>query len=166
MADPYLDPDEAYASDFLPSSALNLSDIGFHVKQAERDVIQHFTRTVTTTPMMPTSALIGEDGTEHLLDSDTDRNVYLRYYEEDAADIDETDTEEAAFLEAMRATIAEVVLHRIDTQDRVAGIKDDSVRRPGRRAGRAKPRAPSGCRARRRADGDGVLARDEGSERD
>ena len=123
MPEPYFDTVAGYASDYLPSSALNDSDIAFHAKQAERDVIQHFTRTTTVTPLMPTSAILDDDGMEHLLDPDTSRNVFLRYYEEDAADIDEADSDEAAFLEAMRATIAEVILHRIDQQDRKAGIK-------------------------------------------
>jgi len=123
MPDPYFDPDQAYAGDYLPSSALSDSDIDFYVRQAERDVIQHFTRSTLATPMMPTSAFRGEPGTEHLLGPDTGRKVYLRYYKEDAADIDESDADEAAFLEAMRATIAEVALHRMDTQDQVAGVK-------------------------------------------
>lgn len=123
MPDPYFDVAEAYASDYLPSSALDDPDIDFFVKQAERDVIAHYTRTNVTTPMMATTALLDEDGAEHLLDADTDRAVYLRYYHADAAEVDTSNENEVDFLEAMRATIAEVAMHRIDVQDQVSGVK-------------------------------------------
>ena len=122
----YFDTVRSYASDYLPTSVLSDGDIDFYVQQAERDVIAHYTRTTLRTPMMPTSAFHDQPGAEHLLDPNTDRKVYLRYYQDDAADIDESDTDEAAFLDAMRATIAEVALHRMSQADRTEGVVSES----------------------------------------
>ena len=121
MAD-YFDPYGTYATDYLLPKTLDRDDIAYQAKQAERDVIAHYTRTETTTPLMAASMYEGDDGLEHLFDPTATRAVYLRYYKADADDVDEGNADEAAFLDAMRATIAELIEHRISQAGRTEGV--------------------------------------------
>jgi len=120
MASTYLSSD--VWSDYLPGHILDRNDAGFLVKEAEREVIAHYTRQKEDVRFR-VSAIVSKvrDGTEHLRDVERDAAVFLRYYKEDPADLDTSDPQQQRFLDAMRAEIAGVVRHTVSQEDRRQG---------------------------------------------
>ncbi len=93
-----------YAS-YLPDEIGSSDDVGDLASRAEWKVINHYTRRVRDTRGTVREGSI-VDGYENLQPLDSDVRVYLLHYETDADDVDTSNADEAAFLEAMRRAIA------------------------------------------------------------
>jgi hypothetical protein len=114
--------------EYLPPSIIGREDATFLVNDAEREVIQHYTRNREDIRFR-VGAIVADlnDGIEHLRDTTRDAIVFLRYYDaEGASAIDTSDTDRKRFVEAMRAEIAGVVRHKVETEDQREGVTSQS----------------------------------------
>ncbi len=114
-----------YAS-YLPDEIANSSDIANLSSQAEWAVINHYTRRVPDR-----RGTIGEwadivHGEENLRPDSSGVKVYLMYYETDADDVDTSNADEAAFLEAMRRAVAEQAIHEYYRREQNPTLKAHS----------------------------------------
>lgn len=108
---------------YLPPRFHERDDATYLVNKAEREVIQHYSRRRESVRFR-VSAVVADldDGIEHLRDPSRDVVVFLRYYKEDPEDIDTTDRQREKFVEAMRAEVAGVVEHMVETNDQRQGV--------------------------------------------
>lgn len=110
----YFDPDRTVDLDLLPMESQDASDLNYFATEAEADVIAYFTRDLTSTgtTLWPTvraplaEAPVYTAVGDHL-------GVFLRFYTVNPDDVDTAAADGAAFLLAMKRTIAAVVGWRI-----------------------------------------------------
>ena len=109
--------------DYLPTNITDRGDIRFLVSEAERELIQHYTRRKKDVRFR-VEAVVSEvlDGTEHLRDTQRDTVVMLRYYKDDPEDIDTSDPQRQKFVDAMKAEIAGVIEHMVETEGQTEGV--------------------------------------------
>lgn len=112
----YFDPDAAATLAFLPPEAQTATNLDLHATDAEADVIRFFTRDIGVG-----SPYYDADTTTYTLVGDR-LGVFLRHYKEDVDNLDTGDADTVAFLNAMRRTIAAVIVWRLvqDTMNRAA----------------------------------------------
>ena len=111
----------------LHPSVRDRDDLSYLIEQAEREIIQHYSRRRESIRFR-VSAIVADldDGIEHLRDPSRDVVVFLRYYKEDPDDIDTSDPQREKFLEAMRREVAQLVEHKVDTEDQRHGVASKS----------------------------------------
>ena len=120
----YLTP--TAAADYLPPAIIDRADFDFLRAKAEREVISHYTRK-RKDMLYRISGLLDtvlRRSVQHLLDPQRRVAVMLQWYKDDASEVDESDPEQAKFLDAMRAEIAEHVEH-LAQQYEPGGTRDD-----------------------------------------
>jgi len=103
-------------------------DIRFLVSEAERELIQHYTRRKKDVRFR-VEAVVSEvlDGTDHLRDTQRDTVVMLRYYDDGGPEqIDTSDPQRQRFVDAMRSEVAAVVRHYVEHEDRKDGVTSQS----------------------------------------
>jgi len=109
--------------EYLPGDVRPREDLDFLVSEAERQLVQHFTRRKEDVRFR-VGAIVDDmgDGTDHIDDIGRDTAVFLRYYKPKAANIDTSDDERRRFVEAMRTEIARLVRHKAEHDDRQEGV--------------------------------------------
>lgn len=109
--------------DYLPPSIRSRDDVGYLVTKAEREVIAHYTRRREDVRFRVESLVSDlKDGTDHLRDVQRDAIVFLRYYKDDPDTIDTSDPQRQKFVDAMKAEIAGVVEHMVETEGQKEGV--------------------------------------------
>jgi hypothetical protein len=114
--------------DYLPTNITDRGDIRFLVSEAERELIQHYTRRKKDVRFR-VEAVVSEvlDGTEHLRDTQRDTVVMLRYYDPGGLDeIDTSDPQRQRFVDAMRSEVAAIVRHYDEQEGRKEGVTSQS----------------------------------------
>ena len=108
---------------YLPLKIRNRDDLAYLVSKAEREVIAHFTRRRQDVRFRIDSLVADvKDGTDHLRDIERDAVVMLRYYKDDPEDIDTSDPQRQKFVDAMKAEIAGVIEHMVETEGQTEGV--------------------------------------------
>jgi hypothetical protein len=111
----------------LPPDIVGREDLGYLIGEAEREVIQHYTRRRESIRFR-VSAIVADldDGVEHLQNPQRDAVVFLRYYKKDPANINTGDPQRKKFVDAMRREIAGVVKHMVETEEQTRGVTSKS----------------------------------------
>jgi hypothetical protein len=108
---------------YLSPSIRTRDDVEYLVTKAEREVIAHYTRRRADVRFRIESLVSNvKDGTDHLHDVQRDAVVFLRYYKEDPNEIDTSDPQRQKFVDAMKAEIAGVVEHMVETEGQKEGV--------------------------------------------
>lgn len=116
-----------HIGDLLPPGIVGREDLKYLIGEAEREVIQHYTRRRESIRFR-VSAIVADldDGVEHLRDPQRDAVVFLRYYKEDPANINTGDPQRQKFVDAMRREVAGVVKHMAQTDEQKHGVTSKS----------------------------------------
>ena len=115
--------------EYLPPTIFGRDDLTFLINEAERELIQHYTRNREDIRFR-VEAIVADlqDGTEHLESVQQDAVVMLRYYDpEGPSAIDTSDRDRQRFVDAMRAEIAGIVRYRVEREDQKHGVTSRSV---------------------------------------
>jgi len=112
-------------ADALPADVTGRADIATLAAEAEADLFARYTRSTPVLagygwpgwPAWFPHVPWGQVGTEALLSDDNTRAVYLRYWRPDADDVDDSDVNAAAFLNAVKLELTALILWKAQQRD-------------------------------------------------
>ena len=114
MADRYFDPDRSTDLAFLPVESHDATDLDLFASEAEADTIQYYTRDISTVNPLRWTSIRGPMTMSTVYTALGDNlGVFLRFYTVDPALVDTSAADGAAFLTAMKRTIAALISWRI-----------------------------------------------------